>query len=216
MEKVLTRVLLIRHGEVENPEGILIQRLPGFHLSKVGIEQVNSLASILKQAKFNIGLVYSSPLERALETAEIISKKLGGVKVEVREELNEVNNPALQGKSKLARLFLLVMNGFNSYSKHFIDLGGEKPEEVILRTRGLLTEVLEKHKEEVDIAFVFHADPIRLLLWSFQNHRREETITSRKLKDHDYLRKAEAIVLNFDKQSRFCGFEHIKHNANLI
>ncbi len=31
-----TRVHVVRHGEVHNPDGVLYGRLPGFHLSEAG------------------------------------------------------------------------------------------------------------------------------------------------------------------------------------
>ena len=61
------RIYLVRHGEKE-PEG------ENPHLTKKGIRQSKRLAKKLKKIKFD--KIYSSNLNRTMETAEIVSKKL--------------------------------------------------------------------------------------------------------------------------------------------
>jgi broad specificity phosphatase PhoE len=67
----LTRVHVVRHGEVHNPEGILYGRLPGFGLSDRGREQAAAVADAL--ADRDIAAVIASPLQRARETAAPIA-----------------------------------------------------------------------------------------------------------------------------------------------
>lgn len=62
-----TVVHLLRHGEVFNPSGVLYGRLPGFHLSDLGLEMADRAAAAL--AGRDVALVWSSPMERAQETA---------------------------------------------------------------------------------------------------------------------------------------------------
>lgn len=71
-------VHLVRHGLVHNPKGILYGRLPGYRLSEVGGQMAERVASWLKRT-LDGGAVYlaSSPLERAVETAEPIARELG-------------------------------------------------------------------------------------------------------------------------------------------
>jgi broad specificity phosphatase PhoE len=66
-----TRVHLVRHGKVDNPDGILYGRLPGFHLSDKGIQQAAAVADAL--AGRDIVAVIASPLQRAQETAAPIA-----------------------------------------------------------------------------------------------------------------------------------------------
>lgn len=70
-----TRVHVIRHGEVYNPDGILYGRLPGFHLSDKGRAQADAVAAAL--ADRDIVAVIASPLQRAQETAAPIAAKHG-------------------------------------------------------------------------------------------------------------------------------------------
>ncbi len=62
-----TVVHLLRHGEVDNPEGILYGRLPGYVLSELGHEMALRAADALKG--HDIAAVISSPMERAQQTA---------------------------------------------------------------------------------------------------------------------------------------------------
>jgi broad specificity phosphatase PhoE len=71
MSPVTTIVHVLRHGEVHNPEGVLYGRLPGYHLSELGVKMAERVAEAL--AGHDITAVVSSPLERAQETAAPIA-----------------------------------------------------------------------------------------------------------------------------------------------
>jgi len=85
-EKPDTVVHLVRHGEVENPHRVLYGRRPGFHLSADGRVQAKAVADFL--AGRDVTVLRSSPLERALETAEPLSAEFG-LAVVVDERLIE-------------------------------------------------------------------------------------------------------------------------------
>jgi broad specificity phosphatase PhoE len=70
-----TVVHLLRHGEVYNPRGVLYGRLPGYHLSEVGVAMAQRVAQTLKTR--DITYIVSSPLERAQETATPTAEALG-------------------------------------------------------------------------------------------------------------------------------------------
>src|SRR5580658_1646706 len=70
-----TVVHLVRHGAVENPSGVLYGKLPGFHLSAEGRVMAKAAADFL--AGRDVTVLRSSPLERALETAEPIAAEFG-------------------------------------------------------------------------------------------------------------------------------------------
>ncbi|AWV48680.1 phosphoglycerate mutase [Mycobacterium leprae Kyoto-2] len=67
------RVHVVRHGEVDNPTGILYGRLAGFGLSETGRAQVAAVADAL--ADRDVVAVIASPLQRAQETAAPIAEK---------------------------------------------------------------------------------------------------------------------------------------------
>ena len=64
----------MRHADVENPNRVLYGHLPGFQLSALGRAQAAAVGQSLRDR--GIRRIVHSPLERALETAEIINAQL--------------------------------------------------------------------------------------------------------------------------------------------
>lgn len=148
-----TTVYLVRHGEVHNPDDILYERTPGFHLSERGREQVHKLGKFLSTEK--IHAIYASPLERTRETAEIIASYHGITEITPDERLLEVRAPALVGK----KLSELVESRWNLYMDEFLRAGGETLEEIYLRMHAFLSEAAVKHADQA-IVVVSHGDPV--------------------------------------------------------
>ena len=84
-----TIIHLLRHGEVNNPTKILYGRLPGFRLSPLGEQMAKAAAAAV--ADRDIRLVVSSPLERAVQTAEPIAAQFG-LTIETDDRLIESAN----------------------------------------------------------------------------------------------------------------------------
>jgi broad specificity phosphatase PhoE len=70
-----TVVHLLRHGEVENPAGIIYGRLPGYHLSATGRLMASAAADFF--AERAVVALFCSPLERAQDTARPVAERLG-------------------------------------------------------------------------------------------------------------------------------------------
>jgi broad specificity phosphatase PhoE len=81
----------IRHAQVQNVDGVVYARLPGFHLSESGQADAKALADAL--ASSPLGAVYASPLERATETAELLGAP-HGLQVRPDERLLEWSEDA--------------------------------------------------------------------------------------------------------------------------
>jgi broad specificity phosphatase PhoE len=109
-------VHLLRHGEVYNPDKVLYGRLPGFRLSEAGREMALKAAAHLQGR--DIGLVVSSPLQRAQQTAAPIAEQFG-LTTTIDDRLIEAAN-AFEGKRvtgeggvlKQPRSWLLFRNPF--------------------------------------------------------------------------------------------------------
>ena len=69
-----TRVYLIRHADVENPNKLLYGHLDGFQLSELGRAQASAVGQRLSTA--DVKRIVHSPLARAVETAELINAAL--------------------------------------------------------------------------------------------------------------------------------------------
>lgn len=88
--------LLVRHGQNNMVGKKLAGRLPGVHLNAQGQAQARHLAAEL--AELTISAVISSPLERAVQTAEPIAR-VHNLPVEINEGLQEMDYGIWQGRS---------------------------------------------------------------------------------------------------------------------
>ncbi|MFV9671927.1 MAG: histidine phosphatase family protein [Acidimicrobiia bacterium] len=77
-------IFLVRHGEVHNPDHVVYADLPGFSLSATGQRQAAEVASRLPHR----ATVVTSPLDRAVETGQIIASGTDG-RVVVDDALTE-------------------------------------------------------------------------------------------------------------------------------
>jgi len=153
-------ILLIRHGENDYiKKGILPGRMTGVHLNERGRAQAQALAEKLAQAP--IKAVYSSPLERAVETAEPIAGTLG-LEAIIRPGLIETNCGEWQGKSHKSLRRLKVWRMVQSTPSLFRFPGGESFAESQGRIVGEIESLRLQHEEKDLFVCVSHGDPIRL------------------------------------------------------
>jgi broad specificity phosphatase PhoE len=77
MSEARTTIHLVRHGEVHNPEKVLYERLPGYHLSETGRAMARRVADhFANRAAGRVDALVASPLERAQETAAPLAEAL--------------------------------------------------------------------------------------------------------------------------------------------
>jgi probable phosphoglycerate mutase len=159
-------LLLIRHGENDFVKtGKLAGRIPGVHLNEKGQKQAQALGEALREVP--IKAVYSSPLERAMETASPISESH---KLTIIQEPNLMDTDIgkWQGKSwkvlSLTKAWKIVQNA----PSRFRFPEGESFPEAQLRVANVLERIVKTHNKPKDIiAVVFHADPIKLAVSHF-------------------------------------------------
>jgi broad specificity phosphatase PhoE len=84
-----TTVHFLRHGEVHNPDKILYGRLPRFRLSDDGLKMAYDAAEALRGR--DVVAVWSSPLQRAQETARPIAEVFG-LEIQTDDRLLEATN----------------------------------------------------------------------------------------------------------------------------
>jgi probable phosphomutase (TIGR03848 family) len=162
----MTLLLLIRHGENNYVKtGRMAGRLPGVHLNERGQKQAQTLGKALEDVPLKA--IYSSPLERAMETASPIANAR---KLQIIQEpdLMDADIGKWQGKSwkvlSLTNVWKIVQHSPSRF--RFPD--GESFPEMQTRISGALERIVKKHNKPRDIvAVVFHADPIKLALAHF-------------------------------------------------
>jgi probable phosphomutase (TIGR03848 family) len=153
-----TTLLLIRHGENEWTESHkLAGRTPGVHLNQYGRRQAKALGKRL--AKTKLSAVYSSPLERTVETAKAIAKH-HKLKTMTRSGLLEVDYGAWTGKAikKLAKKNTWPVIQFYPSGANFPN--GESMYQMQARMVNEINELVAKHPGQI-IAIVGHADLIK-------------------------------------------------------
>ncbi len=152
--------LFIRHGYCDCIGKYLAGRTNGVHLNDSGVAQAEALARTL--ADVPVSEIYSSPLERTVETASFIAAP-GNLKVCVREELSEVDYGAWTGKTFTELEKFPLWRRFNDSRGSVRIPGGEMMVEVASRMSLFVERVRRHHKEGV-IAVVSHGDPIRAVI----------------------------------------------------
>lgn len=139
---------LIRHGETDYNKNQLAQGNIEVPLNEAGRQQAVEAAEVLRRRGFHFDYVFSSPLSRAMETAEIVS---GISRTDDRfiliPELHEMAFGELEGKPFLKNPRMLT---FNEHPEDYVpEKGGETVPEMFERT-GRALELCEKAAERLD------------------------------------------------------------------
>ncbi len=155
----MTTLYLVRHGEYDNPGYMYPGRSPGYPLSSRGREQVELLAPYFRDK--HVGAIYSSPLLRTRETAEILSSALH-LPVQFDDRLLEVLTHA-EGASM--NLFDAT-NGELSYTPKYLSRGAESMGELAERMAGFIEEKRREYLGK-EVLVVTHGDPMRFVTMKY-------------------------------------------------
>ena len=148
------KLFLVRHGEVFNPKQIIYGKIPGYFLSEKGCQEIKSTAEKLK-GNDPFELIYTSPMDRTLQSAEIISS-IVRTDVEVEPRIIETDVGSFQGEP----FTKLPTDYFSDSSEKY---GIELPPVVLSRMMNWFEEIRTKHAGRNLIA-VSHRDPIGALV----------------------------------------------------
>ena len=156
-------IIFLRHAQAENnTKRILAGRTEGVPLTKTGIQQAEQISEYLKP--LDISAIYSSPIERAKHTAEIVTKN-SAIDVELDDRLTEID----MGKftrmnyddmfAKYGNIFLKFYENDPVIAEHEV----ETFPSVQKRILDMVDHVIKKHKNE-NVILVTHMDPIKSIL----------------------------------------------------
>jgi probable phosphoglycerate mutase len=162
----MATILLIRHGENDWVGKKLAGRLPGIHLNQRGLQQAETIAGILKNLP--IKAIWSSPLDRTIETAAPLAQQLQ-LSVQTNLELLEIDFGDWQGKSikQLGRTKLWKTVQHNPQEMRFP--GGESFPEAQKRLISGVEAINQQYEQQDLIACFSHSDSIRLLVAHYLN-----------------------------------------------
>ena len=156
-------IIFLRHGQAKNNvERKLAGRTPGFPLTEQGIDQAQKAADFLQHMK--ISAIYTSPIERAKHTAEIVAEKTS-LDVTIDDRLIELDMGKFTGMpyneifSKHGNVFLKFYSGELEIAHN----GVETFTEVKKRVLGIVEHVMVNHPNQ-NVVLVTHMDPIKAML----------------------------------------------------
>lgn len=157
----MTLVYLVRHGMNDWTGKRLIGNTPGIHLNESGQKQAAAVAKAL--AGKSITAIFSSPLERATETAAPLSQVLQ-IPVQLHPGLQEVNFGDWQGftAKKMQRLKLFKQAQKKPSSMRFP--GGESYLEAQSRVLEALSGMTSRCSADTALVCFSHCDIIRLAI----------------------------------------------------
>jgi probable phosphoglycerate mutase len=153
-----TLVLLVRHGATPTTGKVMPGRAPGLHLSEAGQAQAAAVAE--RFATLKLDAIYTSPLERARETAAPTAAATGLTPIE-EPGLLEADVGEWTGKTLASLARLKEWRGVHGSPSTFRFPGGESLAELQARVVAVLDRVHAAHPGGT-VACFSHADPIRL------------------------------------------------------
>ncbi len=161
----MARVYLIRHASVDGLGDRIYGRSPGIHLNQVGKFEADRLAERLRGSA--IVAVYSSPCERAIETANVLAHELD-LQTVVDEDLDEIDFGDWTGRSISELRALPEWERFNTHRESTRIPHGEMFGQVVQRATRALARVQNLYPHS-RVAFVTHADWIRAVVSHYLN-----------------------------------------------
>ena len=187
----MPRIILLRHGEsIDNTikDKLSTKDTP---LTKIGMHQAKK-AGIFISNNYDIGKIFTSPYVRAYDTASIVANELKIDKIDILDELHEVDNGILAGLRrnevelipKIGKKISDIIDEMSTYdyvarTKHdkkykslLLKLhkltGCETDEDVVLRIKKLY-KYITNLKLKKDILLVSHSSFIHAMLGSIFN-----------------------------------------------
>ena len=156
-------IIFLRHAQAKNNvERILAGRKEGFPLTQTGLQQAEKIAKFLKPLE--ISTIYSSPIERAISTANLAAKSLN-LEVKTDSRLTEIEMGMFSG--------MLYEDMFVKYGNVFLKFYQDNPiieengvetfSNVKKRVLDIVNYCSKEHKGQ-NVLLVTHMDPIKAML----------------------------------------------------
>lgn len=153
-----TLAVFVRHGRTATTGKVLPGRAPGLHLAEAGQAQAQAVAERLASLP-GVDALYTSPLERARETAARIAQRLG-IRARVDKGLVECDFGEWTGAELKALAKLPAWRLVQRYPSGFRFPAGESFPEMQARVTATVHRLRARHPGGT-VVLVSHADPIK-------------------------------------------------------
>jgi probable phosphomutase (TIGR03848 family) len=155
---VVTNLLLVRHAQNDWVRSHRLPGLtPGVHLNAEGQAQAEALATRLREVPLTA--IYSSPLERAVETARPLAE-VHGLELQIRDGLAEVDVGQWTGQVLKELAQTEEWRDLMMWPAGFRFPEGERTAHMQARMAAELDAIRGDHPDQT-IAVVSHADPLK-------------------------------------------------------
>lgn len=172
----MTTIYLTRHGQTQWNINKRLQGWKNSPLTELGISQAKALSERIKDMQVDV--IYTSPIERAYKTAEIIrgSKNIDIITHDGLKELNygEWEGSTIDEIERNPKYSKQLDNLFNN-PKEYIPFGGETYEHLIERIDSTMKEILNNNKNK-KVLIVTHGMTLKALLHYFNEDMTLEDI----------------------------------------
>jgi len=161
-------IIFLRHGQAENnTKRILAGRTEGVPLTKTGVEQAERIAKYLKH--MDISAIYSSPIERASNTAKIVAD-YNSLNYKLDDRLIEIEMGKFtrMNYDDMFAIYCIIFLKFYQNDPVIAEHEVETFPDVQNRVLDMVDHVLKTHKNE-NVILVTHMDPIKSMLAKVMN-----------------------------------------------
>lgn len=202
-----TTIHLMRHGEVDNPEGVLYGRLPGYGLTPLGKQMADTVAEYLVDEGADIATVIASPLLRAQLTARPTARAYG-LQVEADARLVEAASEFEGVQVNKNRLALAHPKNWHLYTHPHRPSWGEPYADIAQRMNAAIASAVREARGH-EALLVSHQLPIVTV----------QRFLEGKPLSHNPLRRqctlASLTSLTFD-DDQLIGWNYVEPAAELL
>lgn len=197
-------IVLSRHGELENQSGKMYARdsvsKPEdiMHINALGVSQMNNLGKLLLAEGFHVVKIRTSPATRAQESSYSLSEALGGIKIVIDEDLDDVNAPGpyLEGMT-MKRLREI---GGNVYDKaRWGKYNHETGSDAITRMGRAQEKSIQELKNGEAEVLMSHGDSIA---WYLNTLNGKPEPNPQDLRNLIYPAKGEATIIEIEPDNK--------------
>ncbi|WP_433431273.1 bifunctional RNase H/acid phosphatase [Nonomuraea sp. CA-141351] len=161
--RVATSLLLLRHGETELSVERRFSGLGDAELTPSGLAQAAAAAERLSREPYRLDVIITSPLKRAMQTAEAVAQRTG-LDVEVDEDLRELDFGEWEGHTftEVQRRWPAELAAWLA-DPEIAPPGGESFASTARRVQAAGERLVERYEGKTVLA-VSHVTPIKMLL----------------------------------------------------
>ncbi len=174
----MTKIYLARHGQDKDNEMGILNGHRDMPLTEIGLNQSNQVSLKIKQSGIHFDKVYSSPLQRAYQTAKMITECLQINSPEKIDLLIERNFGVMSGKpaKDITELCSPDILQTETITYFLSPEGAETFPQLIERANTLLDIIKSKHEGQ-SILLVTHGDFGKMIYAAYYNLNWQEVLT---------------------------------------